>query len=178
MAESPENNNPLKETLKKTRDLSPLTKKISETMYRAVMKNFAQEGRPKWKKLAKRTRRQRNKKGYTGKILQRTGGGSGLKGSIQAAYDSSSATVGTNKIYGRIHQEGGTINIAARSEIFKRNRYSRGAKKGKFKKGTTAGRGSTFKNSMIKIPARPFLKLDKDDLNEIERDVKKYLTEN
>jgi phage gpG-like protein len=145
-------------------------------MYRAVMKNFAVEGRPKWKKLAKSTLKQRNKKGYTGKILQRRGGGSGLKGSIQAKYDAESASVGTNKIYGRIHQEGGTIKIAARSEIFKRNRYKRGSKKGKFKKGTTPGRGNTIKSSLIKIPARPFLKLDKPDLKEIEEDVKKYIT--
>lgn len=75
-----------------------------------------------------------------------------------------SVTVGSDLPYMRIHNEGGTINRAARSETFVRNRYTRGAKgkmfggMGAFKKGTTSGQGLSFKAYSYQMPARPFLK--------------------
>ena len=79
--------------------------------------------------------------------------------------------VGANKEYAAIHQLGGTIMQGARSELFLRNRYKRatktGRKKGMFKKGTTAGRGLTFRERRIVIPARPFLGLSPENSKEI-----------
>ena len=67
-------------------------------------------------------------------------------------------TAGNSKVpYAQIHNQGGTITRAARSETFSRNRYSRGKKKGSFKRGTTAGKGFTFKQTTITMPKRQFL---------------------
>lgn len=69
--------------------------------------------------------------------------------------------------YARIHNEGGIINRAARSDFFKRNRYTKGKKSkafggmGLYKKGTTplakGERGLSFKAYQIKIPPRQFM---------------------
>lgn len=65
--------------------------------------------------------------------------------------------------YARIHNEGGRINKAARSETFVRNRYKVG-KKGKmfggmgaFKKGTTKGKGLSFREHSVGMPQRKFI---------------------
>jgi len=83
--------------------------------------------------------------------------------------------IGTNKIYGPIHQFGGTVKQGARSELFQRNRYVRGAKKGSFKKGSIAGRGFTFKDRTINITARPFLGLSASNSNEITGIINEYI---
>lgn len=65
--------------------------------------------------------------------------------------------------YARIHNEGGTINRAARSELFVRNRFTKGKKAkafggmGLYKKGTTKGRGLSFKAYSITMPKRQFI---------------------
>ena len=56
--------------------------------------------------------------------------------------------------YARIHNYGGKIQRHARSETFQRNRITRGARKGKFKKGTVIGKGYTFKAGVINMPRR------------------------
>jgi phage gpG-like protein len=71
--------------------------------------------------------------------------------------------IGTDSRYGRIHQLGGTITQGARSELFTRNRRKSGA----FKKGTKEGRGFTFGERKIAIPARPYLGISKADGEEI-----------
>lgn len=83
--------------------------------------------------------------------------------------------IGTNKEYAAIHQLGGTSTQGARSELFVRNRYKRGAKKGQFKKGTKAGQGFTFGERKINIPARPFLGLSAGDAAELTKIVNDYL---
>lgn len=83
--------------------------------------------------------------------------------------------IGTNKIYGPIHQFGGTITQGSRSELFIRNRYARGAKKGQFKKGTKDGQGFTFGNRRLVIPARPFLGLSAGNSAEIIGLINEYL---
>ena len=88
--------------------------------------------------------------------------------------------IGTNKVYGAIHQFGGKISQGARSELFLRNRYVRSTKTGKqpgqFKKGTKAGRGFTFQGREINIPARPFLGLSPANSEELVGIVNDYIT--
>lgn len=134
-------NQVLDKLFEKTSDLKPLMKNIAGTMADAVEENFKQEGRPeKWAKLKDSTIKVRTQKGYwPGKILQMRGE---LAASITSNYDESSAIVGTNKIYARIHQFGGD-----------------------------AGR-----NKKTKIEARPYLKLDEKDLNNILKLSLNYLT--
>lgn len=69
-------------------------------------------------------------------------------------------SAGNSKVpYARIHNQGGVINQAARSETFKRNRspLKGGKGGGKFRKGTTPGQGLTFKARTITIPKRQFM---------------------
>jgi phage gpG-like protein len=61
--------------------------------------------------------------------------------------------IGTDVPYARIHNYGGNITRRARSETFIRNRN----KKGRFKRGITAGRGFTFKGGVINMPKRQFI---------------------
>lgn len=65
--------------------------------------------------------------------------------------------VGSDVPYAAIHNDGGSINRAARSETFVRNRVKRGARKGSFRRGTTAGRGQTYRSYTINMPRRRFL---------------------
>ena len=87
--------------------------------------------------------------------------------------DGVSVRIGTNVEYARIHEYGGVINKFARSEIFLRPRFVRGAKKGSFKKITKKnsrfGRGFTFNQYAVNIPARPFLRPAIDDESNQQR---------
>lgn len=85
--------------------------------------------------------------------------------------DNNTVAIGTNKVYGAIHQLGGAITQGARSELFQRNR----SKKGSFTKGTIAGRGFTFKDRTINMPARPYLGLSTADSNEILGIINDYI---
>ncbi|WP_316777764.1 phage virion morphogenesis protein [Pedobacter antarcticus] len=79
--------------------------------------------------------------------------------------------------YAKIHNEGGVINRAARTETFVRNRYVRGPKSkyfggmGAFKKGKTAGKGLTFKAYKIVMPQRQFM----GHTEELNREIKKAI---
>lgn len=72
----------------------------------------------------------------------------------------SNIKIGTDVPYAKIHNEGGIITQGARSERFVRNK----TKKGKFKKGTKAGKGQTYKERKIEIPKRQFLGENNKDL--------------
>lgn len=66
---------------------------------------------------------------------------------------------GNSKVpYARIHNEGGIIKRAARSEIFIRNRSSNGRFRGlKKKEKYKSGRGLSFKAYSITMPKRQFI---------------------
>ncbi len=72
-------------------------------------------------------------------------------------------SVGSDVPYAEVHNEGGVINRSARSETFIRNRYKTGKKgemfggMGAFRKGTTAGKGQTYKAYSYSMPMRKFL---------------------
>jgi len=68
-----------------------------------------------------------------------------------------SVTIGDDVPYMAVHNNGGEISKAARSETFVRNRFARGPKKGKFKKGTTEGQGLSFKAHTFNMPQRKFI---------------------
>lgn len=101
--------------------------------------------------------RKKNNRRNNGKaILVQSGR---LRRSIRIISTSDNTVVfGTDVPYAKIHNSGGIITQAARSETFVRNRRGtgRGLSKYKFKKGTTAGRGFTFKQRTIVIPQRKF----------------------
>ena len=150
----------------------PLMRRIAGVMADAVEENFAQEGRPKWMGWSPSTERRRR----GGRILQLSGR---LAGSIGSYSDNDSAVVGTNVKYARIHQEGGDINMPARSQ----QAYYRQGKNGTVGNRFVRKSRSNYSEQhsvgahKIKIPARPFLMLSDSDEREIEVTIERYLTQ-
>lgn len=128
----------LREIQRRAGDLRPALTKIGEEMIDATQENFDREGRPKWLDLASSTKKRREAKGKSGKMLQVTGQ---LINSISRTITGASAIVGTNLKYAEAHQFGGW--------------YGR--------------------NRQTPIPARPFLKLTKRDVEGAEKILVKYL---
>ena len=158
----------LQQLSERMRNLKPAMKEIGEIVRTSIERNFAAQGRPeKWLE----SQRVKRKGGQTLSLTGR------LRRSFTVKAESDSVAVGTNVVYAAIHQLGGTIKQGARSELFTRNRYVRGEKKGQFKKGTKAGRGLTFKGSEGAIPARPFLMVQDEDWSAINNAVNRYLAQ-
>ncbi|OIV46738.1 phage virion morphogenesis protein [Sodalis sp. TME1] len=131
------------------RHRQPLMRALSEDLYDAVMENFEQEGRPRWLPIDR-----------AGKILQQSGR---LAASIDSDADNDQAVVGTNVVYARIHQQGGTT----RPHVI-RPRYKKAlAFNGRVVKRVNHP-GST-------IPARPFLSLTDQDYQALAHTVNDYL---
>lgn len=131
-------------------DTTPLMHEVAFLMQDAVAENFEQGGRPTWAPKA------------DGKAsrLQRSGR---LRTSITREFDKSSATVGTNVVYAAIHQFGGTT-----SPHVIRPRNKKALKfNGKIRR--------SVNHPGSKIPARPFLALTDEDMNEIELTAQEYL---
>ena len=148
-----------KKIAQKVKNMSPLMQEISEEMHDAVEENFEQQGRPKWPKLKPSTLKKRE----DGQILQDTGA---LVNSISNNHDSTSAIVGTNKIYAPIHQFGGTIPARIIKPKYKKALFWPGLK-------------HPVKQAKIpatNIPARPFLNLTNSDLKKIAEITKSYLS--
>jgi phage virion morphogenesis protein len=130
----------LRELKRRGTDLAEPMQRISAVMLSSVQQNFRDEGRPeKWQGLAPSTIKQREKEGkWPGMILQKSQ--AGLLQSIQADSDSTSAEVGTNKLFPDSDKSAGAIHHF----------------------GGQAGRGL-----QVTIPARPFLVLQEDDKADI-----------
>lgn len=163
-------------------DATPIMSEISGIMADAVEENFLQQGRPRWLGLAPSTLAERvgrelkpgrgklksgawsiqlgQRAARSMKILQRTGR---LASSIVQSFDSTSALVGTNVVYARIHQLGGQTRahtivpkdakVLAFGGIFAKKVNHPGSK----------------------IPARPFLSMSDTDSMQIEAVVARYL---
>lgn len=139
------------------KEIPAIISKTSVEYYKEAFRNKAFDGKP-WPALSKRYKPKR------GSMMIRS---SKLMNSIRDSETTASRVVisaGNSKIpYAKIHNEGGIIQRAARTETFVRNRFKRGPKSkafggmGLFKKGTTAGRGLTFKASQVTIPKRQFM---------------------
>lgn len=134
---------------------------ISGRMLAAVEDNFEQQGRPKWHDLHSGTIEGRKKKGYwPGRILQRTGA---LKNRITQRWDNTQALVGTNLVYARIQHFGGKT----KPHVIKPRTKKALAFGDKVLK--------SVKHPGSNIPARPFLSLTDDDLDDIIQEVIDYL---
>jgi len=163
---------------------TPVLKKISLLMYRSVIKNFEDEGRPvKWKPLSVLTKfikshRSGGRKERNPKILQDSGD---LKKSIipHIEEDSRNATVsvGSNLSYAKLQHyggfgTGGTVKI---SPFYRKSKGTAGNKKyiaSNYVKGFTM----TIKAGH-KIPPRPFMLIQKEDEEQIRKWVRGYVIE-
>lgn len=172
----------LKHVAASMRNATPLMKAIAGIMGNAVEENFIREGRPKWLGLKPSTLQQRigqqlkpgrgvfksgawsialGQRAMQGaKILQHSGR---LAASIQQTWDGSTAQVGTNVVYARIHNFGGTTKAHT---IEPKNK-----------------KALAFNGHIVKrvnhpgsvIPARPFLMLTDSDIAQVEDVVQDYL---
>lgn len=159
---------------------TPLMRSTAGIMMRAVEDNFAAEGRPKWQPLAPSTLLAYQVKGkdwkrlgsgkqrsinavkvrpWGGRILQRSGQ---LAASIVQEYTPTSATVGTNKVYGAIHQFGGRT----------KPHVIRPKNKRALSFGGIVVRQVNHPGS--NIPARPYLKLTPGDLRDLVLDARSH----
>ncbi len=169
-------------------DKGAIHRVIAGGLDEAVQRNFRTQsaglGGEPWAPLAKSTLR--NKRRKNRKILQLRGQAGGLLGSITTAWDETYAEIGTYLVYAAIHQYGGVIEHGARTETFKRKRWGKDkfnkkgnlvAKKGQFQKGTSPGKGFTFKSHSITIPARPYLTLTDRNHRQIVSEIAFYIGE-
>ena len=164
-------------------NLSPVMRRIAGIMKDAVEENFAREGRPAWKKLSDSTLaggfsfyKRDSKYGKKGsvtekslkkfvnrKILQDTGR---LAASISGRATKDQAIVGTNVVYAAIHQFGGSTGPRIIRPKGKKALFWPGAKHPV----------TSVKHPGSKIPARPFLHLERSDIEDIKTAMVRYLT--
>ncbi|MGL5799269.1 MAG: phage virion morphogenesis protein [Plesiomonas sp.] len=150
----------------------PLMREIAATMAEAVEDNFNSEGRPAWAGWSPAYAKRR----AGGKILQRSGR---LASSIVQLSDNDSASVGTNVKYARIHQEGGEITRKARRQTlhFKQNTKT-GQVGQRFVKKSKSNFAQTVSVGVYRMtmPARPFLSLTDQDIDQLEETVSAYFS--
>lgn len=91
----------------------PAMEIIGATIQASVQRNFEKGGRPGWVALAPATLKK--KKG--GSILRVKGMAGGLMGSIHYEVSPNQVMIGTNKIYGAIHQLGGKAGRGRKVKI-------------------------------------------------------------
>jgi phage virion morphogenesis protein len=120
---------------------APLMAAVANELLSQTEANFAAQGRPAW--LGRKYPR---KDGNSGKLLQNTGQ---LAGSVQPFHTGDTAGVGSNKVYAAIHQLGGETRP---HEIRPKNKRALAFNGRVVKK---------VKHPGSKIPARPFLPIDK-----------------
>jgi len=169
------------------RDVKIPLGKAGEIIYSSVIRNFEEEGRPKkWpprspltqkvmegasmekvagtKKYQKAVR-EKTKAGILHKAVEAARGhkllqvSGDLKKSITVDVGEKEVRVGTSEIYARIHQFGGVIR----------------PKRGRFLRIPTASGGIFIRQA--KIPARPFLMIQKEDEEPIIRVFRDWMTE-
>lgn len=164
---------PLVRALERLRDLgkdsTPIMRELTGILAGAAEDAFATQRDPvtgaPWVSLAASTVAARQLSGHDGKILQLSGS---LASSLERRYGRDFAIVGTNKEYAAIHQFGGKTRAHRIAARFKRALFipSIGCRKSVNHPGSI-------------IPARPFLGVGTDELEEMReaalREVEKSL---
>jgi phage gpG-like protein len=135
-------------------------REIRTMLASSVIENFRVGGRPPWQPSLR-------VKKHGGQTLLLSG--RLMKSLSLPQIEGSSIVWGSNLRYFRIHQLGGEIEQAPRSELFLRNRFTKNEKRGQFKKGTKPGRGFTFGNRKIIIIPRPPIAFTQQDVSDAGR---------
>lgn len=138
----------------------PLRRSVKEVMIPSIRTNFEQGGRPEWEPLTDFTVK---KKGGDARPLIRTGSLMRMMGYINIwSIDSEKAMITDlpqNVWYGKVHQAG---NATTKS-------YS--------VKNVSTGKSTTFTETGEGIPARPFVVLQNEDVDAIDRVFSDWLGE-
>lgn len=130
------------ELINKLDQPAQLMESIGTVLASTTAQNFLAQGRPKWLGLKNPGPKRKN-----GMILQDTGR---LRDSIVTASTGNSVTIGTNVVYAAIHQFGGQT----KAHVIKPKNKKVLAFNGRFAK--------KVNHPGSKIPARPFLPVNKD----------------
>ncbi|MCX5785680.1 MAG: phage virion morphogenesis protein [Elusimicrobia bacterium] len=142
----------LAEIHKKLKNTRPLMREIADILWDSTMENFQQGGRPKWVPSAAALKRKGQTLIAKGRLMR----------SVHKAYGNNYAMAGTNEVYAAIHQFGGFIRrrqVAATSDFRKFD-----------------GRPTKLNSYAVgEIVARPYFKLQPDELKDIENTAAKYL---
>ncbi|MCL2872963.1 MAG: phage virion morphogenesis protein [Betaproteobacteria bacterium] len=155
-------------------DFTPRMKAIAGVLDDETEQNFDEQGRPPWTPLAKSTLKRRPDRA-DGMILQDTGR---LKASISTSYGKDFAVIGSNSVYARIHQLGGSIKVGERTgavrlrtdkngELVRQRghpnlaRFAKKSHKQAILKPWASG------GYEIDIPARPYLQISSEGWQEI-----------
>lgn len=160
-------------------DLTPAMKVIGEIVRTSIVRNFEKQGRPGgWAKLTKATVKMR---GASKPILRRQGFAGGLMGSISASPGKDSVSVGTNKVYAAIHQfgakKGAFGTIVVKVGAHNRRITSAFGKSIATKLVTVAEHEREMAIPWGDIPARPYMMIQEDDIEEIKDFLGKYIVE-
>lgn len=147
---------------------APIMSAIAALLVTSTQRHFERETGPagKWQPLSPRTaaRRVGRRQRGAGHILRDT---TRLYSSITSEATDTEAAVGTNMLYGAIHQLGGDVKIPAREQDIHLGRTNRGKR---FVK-ASAKRKETMRVQIgahtITIPARPYLYLTDEESAEI-----------
>jgi len=140
----------------RSRNMLPAYQEIGLRLASSIQENFRTGGRPdRWKESGRARKQHGQTLLDTGRLMR--------EASLPKVTPEG-ITFGSTLPYARIHQEGGEIQFAARSETFRRRRITRGEKKGQFKKGTEAGRGFTRKAYTVRMPARAYIVFQPEDV--------------
>ena len=146
----------------RTGNTTPAMRIIGEIGRSSIVKNFESEGRPTpWKKSKRAIK-------AGGQTLTKSGR---LRKSIVYKAGRTEVDIGTNIIYARIHNLGGTINSPARERVLHFSQKTRG----KIGAGDLFARRSKARYAMkvngkaytIIMPKREFMLLQAEDWNEI-----------
>lgn len=131
--------------------LRPLLEDVKGRLLLSTQQNFTAGGRPRsWTPLAASTLA--NRRGSSARILRDTGR---LQNSITGRIEQRSVLIGTNVLYARIHQEGGTVRVP---EVRPRT-----AKVLRFVVGGQVVYARRARAHTVRIPARPYLLLQESD---------------
>jgi phage virion morphogenesis protein len=142
-------------------DLTPAHKIFASIVRSSIVRNFEVGGRPgKWK-ISGRVK----KKG--GKTLMVQGLAGGLAGSISEYADRDKAVVGTNKIYGAVHQFGAKKGSFGEVMANVRAHLRKGV--------TVRAHTRRMKLPWGDIPARPYLAIQDEDWVEMRDALTEYV---
>ena len=138
--------------------LAPVLEDVRERMEKSIDRNFSAGGRPTAWLISQRARRE------NGKTLQDHGH---LRSSITGRVEGTSVVLGTNVVYARIHQLGGTVQVPEiRPKHAKALRFTIGGK-------TVFAR--RVRAHAVHMPARPFLVAQEADIAYIRRAIQDYI---
>lgn len=177
---------------KQTGDISPIMSQIAALVESAISLNFDMGGRwdgnranisifsggnQRWQDLAKSTKHMYRSEweDSSGNILDRSSGG--LRHSIEVMPGKSNITITAKKDYAAIHQFGGVINHPGGTPYVVWSGTAKFISKEKAAELEAEGKKVYYTiPHQIEIPARPYITITEDDLNDIYDLLMSHLT--